>query len=209
MPPQVPRAVDADTAGLILVAADGEVRDGHAGEPHESVDPSRKLFDVTASGEAAPPTSQRAYEFGALATAAQLVGAGQAMLDMSVEYAKQRSQFGTVIGTYQAIKHKLADVLHRRRTGAAAGLRRGAVAGRRLTGHRARRQRGQGRGVRRRAAGGTFVAADPRRHRIHPGARPVAVAAAGAGPALGVGRSDVASRRRALCDERVAKADSA
>ncbi len=45
-----------------------------------------------------------------LATAAQLVGAGQAMLDMSVEYAKQRSQFGRVIGTYQAIKHKLADV---------------------------------------------------------------------------------------------------
>ncbi len=53
----------------------------------------------------------RASEFGALATAAQLVGAAQAMLDASVEYAKQRSQFGTVIGTYQAIKHKLADVL--------------------------------------------------------------------------------------------------
>ena len=33
------------------------------------------------------------------------------MLDASVSYAKQRSQFGTVIGTYQAIKHKLADVL--------------------------------------------------------------------------------------------------
>ena len=45
-----------------------------------------------------------------LATAAQLVGAGQAMLDTSVEYAKQRSQFGKAIGTYQAIKHKLADV---------------------------------------------------------------------------------------------------
>ncbi|HTH87488.1 acyl-CoA dehydrogenase family protein, partial [Mycobacterium sp.] len=45
-----------------------------------------------------------------LATAAQLVGAGQALLDASVEYAKQRSQFGKVIGTYQAIKHKLADV---------------------------------------------------------------------------------------------------
>jgi alkylation response protein AidB-like acyl-CoA dehydrogenase len=114
MPPQVPRAVDADTAGLILVASrkedDGEVRDGTAGEQHESVDPSRKLFDVTASGEGRAADVARAYEFGALATAAQLVGAGQAMLDMSVEYAKQRSQFGRVIGTYQAIKHKLADV---------------------------------------------------------------------------------------------------
>jgi len=45
-----------------------------------------------------------------LATAAQLVGAGQALLDASIEYAKQRTQFGRAIGTYQAIKHKLADV---------------------------------------------------------------------------------------------------
>jgi alkylation response protein AidB-like acyl-CoA dehydrogenase len=52
----------------------------------------------------------RAYEFGVLATAAQLVGAGQALRDASVEYAKQRAQFGKVIGTYQAIKHKLAEV---------------------------------------------------------------------------------------------------
>lgn len=110
LPPQVPRAVDADTAGLILVAADGEVRDGTAGTQHESVDPSRKLFDVNASGDGRAADVERAYEFGVLATAAQLVGAGQAMLDMSVEYAKQRSQFGKIIGTYQAIKHKLADV---------------------------------------------------------------------------------------------------
>jgi len=110
MPPQVPRAVDADTAGLILVAADGKVSDGTAGDQVESVDPSRKLFEVSTSGEGQAADVARAYEFGVLATAAQLVGAGQALLDMSVEYAKQRSQFGKVIGTYQAIKHKLADV---------------------------------------------------------------------------------------------------
>ncbi|MGE2688238.1 acyl-CoA dehydrogenase family protein [Mycolicibacterium pulveris] len=110
LPPQVPRAVDAEAAGLVLLAADGEVRDATAGAQHESVDPARKLFDVGASGDARPADVARAYEFGVLATAAQLVGAGQAMLDMSVEYAKQRSQFGKVIGTYQAIKHKLADV---------------------------------------------------------------------------------------------------
>ncbi len=111
MPPQVPRALDADTAGVVLVAADGSVQDATVGEQHESVDPSRKLFDVTASGDAKPADVARAYEFGVLATAAQLVGAGQAMLDASVEYAKQRSQFGRVIGSYQSIKHKLADVL--------------------------------------------------------------------------------------------------
>jgi alkylation response protein AidB-like acyl-CoA dehydrogenase len=110
MPPKVPRALDAHAAGVVLVAADGAVRDGAAGTQHESVDPSRKLFDVSASGEPRPADVDRAYEFGALTTAAQLVGAAQALLDASVEYAKQRIQFGKVIGTYQAIKHKLADV---------------------------------------------------------------------------------------------------
>ncbi|MGV0835571.1 acyl-CoA dehydrogenase family protein [Mycolicibacterium thermoresistibile] len=109
-PPHTPRAVDADTAGLILLAADGQVRDGAAAAPHESVDPSRKLFDVTASGASHAADTDRAFQVGALATAAQMVGAAQAMLDMSVDYAKQRSQFGNVIGSYQAIKHKLADV---------------------------------------------------------------------------------------------------
>jgi alkylation response protein AidB-like acyl-CoA dehydrogenase len=65
---------------------------------------------VTAAGDSTPADTARAYDFGALATAAQLLGAGQSMLDMSVEYAKQRTQFGRPIGSYQAIKHKLADV---------------------------------------------------------------------------------------------------
>jgi alkylation response protein AidB-like acyl-CoA dehydrogenase len=110
LPPAVPRAVNADFAGLTLLAQDGRVADATVGDAHESVDPSRRLFDVSATGDARDADVALAYEYGALATAAQLVGAGQAMLDMSVEYAKQRSQFGRVIGSYQAIKHKLADV---------------------------------------------------------------------------------------------------
>jgi alkylation response protein AidB-like acyl-CoA dehydrogenase len=109
-PPLQPRAVNADFAGLILAAADGQASAGAAADSHESVDPSRRLFDVMESGDSWDVDVDRATEFGALATAAQLVGAGQAMLDASVEYAKQRTQFGRVIGSYQAIKHKLADV---------------------------------------------------------------------------------------------------
>ncbi len=109
LPPSVPRAVNADFAGLTLLAQDSQVSDATVGDGHSSVDPSRTLFDVTA-GDPRDADVARAYEFGALATAAQLVGAAQAMLDMSVEYAKQRSQFGRIIGSYQAIKHKLADV---------------------------------------------------------------------------------------------------
>ncbi|WP_328361631.1 acyl-CoA dehydrogenase family protein [Mycobacterium sp. NBC_00419] len=110
LPPVVPRAADADFAGLVLLAHDGKVADATAGGAHESVDPSRKLFDVTGTGDQRAADVAKAFEYGALATAAQLVGAGQAMLDLSVQYAKQRSQFGRIIGSYQAIKHKLADV---------------------------------------------------------------------------------------------------
>ena len=110
MPPAVPRAVDADFAGLVLLAADGAVSDATVGEQSTSVDPSRRLFETFVSGQARAADVARAYEFGVLATAAQLIGAGKAMLDSSVEYAKQRTQFGRVIGGYQAIKHKLADV---------------------------------------------------------------------------------------------------
>jgi alkylation response protein AidB-like acyl-CoA dehydrogenase len=111
--PGVPCAVDADAAGLILLARDardGVVSDATAHESHPSVDPSRRLYDVSASGEPRPADVGRAYDAGALATAAQLVGAGQAMLSAAVDYAKQRTQFGRLIGSYQAIKHKLADV---------------------------------------------------------------------------------------------------
>jgi hypothetical protein len=109
--PQVPRALDADAAGLVLAAEEnGWVSEAHVGDRHESVDPSRHLFDAQAVCEAWQADVARAYEFGALATAGQLVGAGQALLDAAVEYAKQRTQFGRVIGSYQAIKHKLADV---------------------------------------------------------------------------------------------------
>jgi len=111
IPPQVPRAVDADAAGLVLtVDADGRVSEARVADRHESVDPSRHLSDAEPVGETWQADVARAYEFGALATAAQLVGAGQALLDAAVDYAKQRAQFGRVIGSYQAVKHKLADV---------------------------------------------------------------------------------------------------
>jgi alkylation response protein AidB-like acyl-CoA dehydrogenase len=110
MPPQVPRAVDADMAGLVLLATDDGVSEAAAGDCYESVDPSRRVYDVTPTGEAWQADVRRAYEFGALATAAQLVGAAEALRDAAVDYARQRTQFGRVIGSYQAIKHKLADV---------------------------------------------------------------------------------------------------
>lgn len=112
-PPDVPCALDADTADLVLLAQPESVGPARvAGEPLMSVDRSRRLFPVTGDGPVERTDSGcRAWEFGVLASAAQLLGAGAALLDMAVEYARQRVQFGRPIGQFQAVKHLLADVL--------------------------------------------------------------------------------------------------
>jgi len=51
-----------------------------------------------------------AFDLAVLATAAQLLGLGERILADTVTYAKQRKQFGREIGSYQALKHQLADV---------------------------------------------------------------------------------------------------
>ncbi|GAC1654677.1 MAG: acyl-CoA dehydrogenase family protein [Candidatus Dormibacteraceae bacterium] len=54
---------------------------------------------------------RRALDWGAAALCAEMVGGAQKVLDDSVEYAKTRQQFGKPIGIYQAVSHKLADML--------------------------------------------------------------------------------------------------
>jgi alkylation response protein AidB-like acyl-CoA dehydrogenase len=65
---------------------------------------------VLASGPAVTRATTHALDIGALACAAQLLGAGRALLETSVDYAGQRSQFGRRIGQFQAVQHQLADV---------------------------------------------------------------------------------------------------
>ncbi|TDZ80594.1 acyl-CoA dehydrogenase [Mycobacteroides salmoniphilum] len=109
-PPITPRALDADVAGLVLIADDIGFREAQVDTQHESIDATRRVFDVTPTGGGVSLDTNRAINFGVLAISAQLIGAGQALLDRAVDYAKQRSQFGRPIGSYQAVKHKLADV---------------------------------------------------------------------------------------------------
>jgi alkylation response protein AidB-like acyl-CoA dehydrogenase len=66
---------------------------------------------VLAEGAAANAIVSRALDRGALATAAQLLGLGQQLLDLTVAYVKERHQFGVPIGSFQAVKHHLADAL--------------------------------------------------------------------------------------------------
>ena len=74
-----------------------------------SVDPTRRLFDVTQGVEIAP-ADPTALDLGTLACSAQLLGAGLRLLDDTVAYVKQRTQFGRPIGEFQAVKHLLTDV---------------------------------------------------------------------------------------------------
>lgn len=117
-PPQTPYAVDASVASTVLrvdAAADGgaAVALGEPGERVQSVDRARHLHPVTAGealGGVDAATLAAAQDLGALATAAQLQGLARAMLDTTVDYAKQRKQFGRAIGSQQAVKHKVAEV---------------------------------------------------------------------------------------------------
>ncbi|MFC9993241.1 acyl-CoA dehydrogenase family protein [Nocardia sp. NPDC127526] len=112
----VPVALDADIADLILLAEGDRVSIASVGDQAKSIDAARRLFsvsagDVLAEGEGVAEAVEKAFDTGALAAAAQLLGAGRALLDTSVDYVKQRHQFGKPIGQYQAIKHHLANVL--------------------------------------------------------------------------------------------------
>ncbi|WP_055568728.1 acyl-CoA dehydrogenase family protein [Streptomyces atriruber] len=120
LPQSGPLALDADAADLVLTAVDGELRlaPGHA-RVRRSLDPARRLAaplpggELLASGPAVTAAARHATAWAALATAAQSLGVGLALLDRTVAYAKQRAQFGAPIGTFQAVKHRLADVLVR------------------------------------------------------------------------------------------------
>jgi alkylation response protein AidB-like acyl-CoA dehydrogenase len=97
VPPMAPYAADAHVARLLS---------GTAGDRHASIDPTRALVEVAAPD----PFDDDAIDRAVLACAAELLGAGERVLADSVSYAKQRRQFGREIGSYQAIKHQLADV---------------------------------------------------------------------------------------------------
>ena len=111
VPPHVPYALDADVADHVYVVTDHGISPGSAGEIHASVDRSRRLFPVVSRlAVLAPQPAGDAFDLAVLATSAQLLGAGERLLADSVAYVKQRRQFGREIGSYQAIKHRLADV---------------------------------------------------------------------------------------------------
>jgi alkylation response protein AidB-like acyl-CoA dehydrogenase len=119
---------DALPAGVLLVPADGvpsalylvEVSaPGVAKAPVVSLDMTRQLCDLSfddapgtliASGAAASAALEAALTAGAGILAAEQVGVAQRCLDMTVAYTKERRQFARPVGSFQALKHRMADV---------------------------------------------------------------------------------------------------
>jgi alkylation response protein AidB-like acyl-CoA dehydrogenase len=117
--PLVPCAADADALllrdGARLIVVPPTSTDL---APADTVDRGRRAARV-ASWSAAdavvatddPGAIDLAFDRGVLGVAAQLVGLARAMLDLTVRYVTERHQFGVPVGSFQAVKHHLADAL--------------------------------------------------------------------------------------------------
>ncbi|MFF6917095.1 acyl-CoA dehydrogenase family protein [Streptomyces sp. NPDC012466] len=108
--PEGAYALDGDAAALRLACTPDGIRlsPGH-GPVRPSLDPARRLTPLAPGGELLGPPVEQALTWARLATAAQALGVGLALLDRTVGYVKQRTQFGVPVGSFQAVKHRLAD----------------------------------------------------------------------------------------------------
>jgi alkylation response protein AidB-like acyl-CoA dehydrogenase len=109
-------------AGISLFVIPGDAN-GLARRALPTMDQTRRQAELQFSDVRVPASSRlgeegaggaplrRALDLGAIALAAESVGGAQRCLDLSVAYAKQREQFGRPIGSFQAIKHKCADMM--------------------------------------------------------------------------------------------------
>jgi alkylation response protein AidB-like acyl-CoA dehydrogenase len=109
------------TADLLLLERDGEIhavtQDRVTLQPLKSVDGARRLFKVTAeTGDdtllgTSEQHGQWLFDHAAAATAAQMVGIADALMSQTVAYVKVREQFGRKVGSFQAVQHRLAEML--------------------------------------------------------------------------------------------------
>jgi alkylation response protein AidB-like acyl-CoA dehydrogenase len=117
-----PFVADAHVADVVIAQRDDRVvavaADRLRLTPQGSVDGARRLFsaewdvadeELVADGEPGWKAANRAFDRGALAASALLVGLAEHLLAVTVDYVISRKQFGVPIGTFQAVKHHLAD----------------------------------------------------------------------------------------------------
>jgi alkylation response protein AidB-like acyl-CoA dehydrogenase len=120
--PMAPFVADAHVADLLLLAHDDELHVVPRAQvtliAEPANDPSARLFRVAwtpaaatriAAGDAARALLAAAVDRAALALGAEQLGVAQQLVDLAARYATQREQFGRPIGSFQAVKHMLAN----------------------------------------------------------------------------------------------------
>lgn len=106
------RAPWGNQAAATVIGAHLHLADQVTTEPVPTVDRTRPLHRITPVPEdtaTALVDEARTRARFTLAQAAELVGLGRAMVTMTAQYVSQRQQFGAPVGSFQAIKHHLAD----------------------------------------------------------------------------------------------------
>ena len=130
--------VDGHSSDLLLIAARAKGSQGEEGlsvfmvagdaeglerKPLATMDQTRRIAEIQLSSVRVAASAclgtpgeawtglRRTLDLAAIALAAEQVGGAQSCLDMAVAYSKEREQFGRVIGSFQSIKHKAADMM--------------------------------------------------------------------------------------------------
>ena len=110
-----PELVHGGAGAAVIVIVDGNgarLVEGSEAEPAASIDPTRPAALVPESaGEPLPGDVAAAADRALVAVAAELVGVCERALEMTVAYVKERKQFGTPVGAYQAVSHRCAQML--------------------------------------------------------------------------------------------------
>lgn len=104
--------VNGDIADVVVAAQDGRLYrwTTFTSQRVNTMDPTRRLSRVTPQGTAPVGADPGIVDVASILLAAEQVGAAERCLELTVEYTKQRVQFGRPIGSFQALKHRMADL---------------------------------------------------------------------------------------------------
>jgi alkylation response protein AidB-like acyl-CoA dehydrogenase len=104
--------VNGDIADVVVVAADGQLTrwTRFSAQPVATMDPTRRLAKLRPEETEPLGADPGLADTAAILLAAEQVGAAERCLELTVEYAKSRVQFGRPIGSFQALKHRMADL---------------------------------------------------------------------------------------------------
>jgi len=104
--------VNGDIADVVVAAADGQLSrwTRFDAQPIATMDPTRRLARIRPQESVPLGADPGIADTAAILLAAEQIGAAERCLELTVEYAKNRVQFGRPIGSFQALKHRMADL---------------------------------------------------------------------------------------------------